>query len=134
MIEAKKNNLVVSGSKIITFKSKNGTKIFYIGDIEDNKANGKGTGIYATSGSMYVGEWQNNLKHGFGQYEWADGVKYEGNYSKDLRKGFGKYFWPSGERYEGEWDNDKRNGYGTLYDINGNVRFKGDWINDKPVK
>ncbi len=134
LVEAKKISANQNNQKVISFNSKSGNKVFYIGDLLYNKANGNGTGIYANTGSMYVGEWKNNLKHGFGQYEWADGVKYEGFFENDTRKGFGKFFWNSGERYEGEWDNDKRNGKGILFDINGNIKFEGDWVNDKPIR
>ena len=119
--------------KVITFNSIKGNKIHYLGEVVDEKANGGGIGIWST-GSIYKGQWRNNLQHGTGIYEWVDGQKYDGNYVNGKRQGKGKYIWPSGERYDGEWNNDKRNGLGKLYDIDGNIQFEGKWIDDKPVR
>ena len=119
--------------KVITFNSIKGNKIHYLGEVVDEKANGGGIGIWST-GSIYKGQWRNNLQHGTGTYEWVDGQKYDGNYVNGKRQGKGKYIWPSGERYDGEWNNDKRNGLGKLYDIDGNIQFEGKWIDDKPVR
>jgi hypothetical protein len=118
--------------RVITFKSTSGKKIHYLGEVEDDKANGGGVGIWET-GSLYRGNWKDNVRHGKGIFEWADGQKYDGDYKDGKRHGTGTYFWPSGERYEGEWVNDKRNGMGTLYDPDSNIRYKGEWVDDKPV-
>lgn len=119
--------------QVITFKSSKGNKIYYLGEVENNKANGGGVGIWST-GSVYKGDWLDNLRHGKGIYEWEDGVTYEGDFNYGKREGQGIYKWPSGERYEGEWKDDKRNGQGTLFDIDGNIRYKGIWQDDKPLK
>ena len=117
--------------KIISFKNDKGKIIHYLGEVVDEKANGGGVGIWNT-GSIYKGDWKNNQRHGNGTFEWADGERYEGEYVNDKRKGEGTYYWPSGDKYEGEWNNDVREGYGTLYDFDGNIRFEGGWVNDKP--
>jgi hypothetical protein len=114
----------------LEFKSPKGNKVRYLGDLNSNKANGNGVGIWE-SGSFYEGEWKSNMRHGKGVFEWADGEKYEGNYLKDLRSGFGIYHWKNGERYEGEWLNDQRNGQGTVYDKKGNIKVTGIWENDE---
>jgi len=119
--------------KVLSFNNLKGGKIHYLGEVENEKANGGGIGIW-TTGSIYKGEWKNNLRHGKGTFEWADGEKYEGEYVNDIRNGKGTYIWPSGERYVGAWKNDKRNGFGTLYDRDSNIRFEGEWIDDKPQK
>src|SRR5690554_896593 len=127
-----KNN---TNLQVISF-STNGTnnKIYYLGEVKNNKANGGGIGIWTATGSVYRGEWENNQRHGNGTFEWNDGMRYEGEFVNDKREGQGTYFWPSGERYEGEWSNSKRNGYGTLYDPDGNVQFEGNWVDDKPMR
>lgn len=117
--------------QVLSFSSMKGQKIHYLGEVRDGKANGGGVGIW-TTGSVYRGQWRNNLRHGEGTFEWADGERYEGNYVDGVREGFGKYYWPSGDRYEGQWKGDRRNGQGTLFDMDGNVRFKGLWKEDKP--
>lgn len=119
--------------EVITFNSTNDAKIHYLGEVENGKANGGGVGIWST-GSVYRGDWKDNRRHGQGTFEWADGEVYEGNFIDGRREGQGKYYWPSGERYEGEWVNNRRNGQGTLFDMDGNVRYKGKWKDDKPVE
>lgn len=118
--------------KVISFSGAKNAHIHYLGEVENGKANGGGIGIW-TTGSIYRGEWQDNKRHGSGTFEWVDGEKYEGEYVNGTREGEGTYYWPSGERYEGEWSGDRRNGFGTLYDMDGNIRFEGQWKDDKPV-
>lgn len=119
--------------QVISFTGPKGSKVHYMGEVKDGKANGGGVGIW-TTGSVYRGQWRNNLRHGEGTFEWADGERYEGTYVDGVRTGFGKYYWPSGDRYEGQWKGDRRNGQGTLFDMDGNIRFKGTWKEDKPVE
>lgn len=131
MTQKSKSSSTSEKVKVISFKNDNGKLIHYLGEVENGKANGGGVGIWST-GSLYKGDWKNNKRHGNGTFEWADGERYEGEYVNDKRKGEGTYYWPSGEKYEGEWNNDVREGYGTLYDFDGNIRFEGGWVNDKP--
>jgi hypothetical protein len=119
--------------EVLSFAGNKGVKIHYLGETEGGQANGGGVGVWST-GSIYRGDWKDNLRHGKGIFEWADGQKYEGEYVEGKRTGFGNYHWPSGERYEGEWKDDKRNGFGILYDMDGNIRFEGAWKDDKPAK
>lgn len=118
--------------QVISFAGSKGATIHYLGEVVDGKANGGGVGIWST-GSLYRGDWRNNLRHGKGSFEWADGEKYTGEYVDGKREGDGTYTWPSGERYEGQWMNDRRNGEGILYDLDGNKRYEGAWKDDKPV-
>jgi len=117
--------------QVLSFSSSKGQKIHYLGEVKDGKAHGGGVGIW-TTGSVYRGQWRNNLRHGEGTFEWADGERYEGIYVDGIREGFGKYYWPNGDRYEGQWKGDRRNGEGTLFDMDSNVRFRGEWKDDKP--
>lgn len=119
--------------QVLSFKSSKGGEIHYLGEVKNGKANGGGVGIWP-SGSIYRGQWKDNLRHGEGTFKWADDEKYEGEYVEGKREGYGVYHWPSGERYEGNWKNDRRNGEGTLYDKNNNISYEGEWKNDKPVK
>ena len=34
--------------------------------------------------------------------------------------------------YIGQFKNSLKHGNGTMYDSNGNIKYEGDWINDKP--
>lgn len=118
--------------KVISFPGAKGAIVHYMGEVVEGKANGGGIGIW-TTGSVYRGEWKNNLRHGKGTFEWADGERYEGDYTEGRREGEGTYYWPSGERYEGQYVDDRRNGQGTLYDLDGNIRYEGMWKDDKPL-
>ena len=56
------------------------------------------------SGNIYEGEWEADLKHGYGKVANADGSSYEGEYQRGMQHGKGTYTYPSGAveigRYE----------------------------------
>lgn len=132
IIAQKTSELARKDSKqVISFTNENGNLIHYIGEVDNGKAFGGGIGIWNT-GSIYKGEWKDNMRHGTGEFRWADGQVYEGEFKNDIRSGKGKYYWPSGERYEGEFANNRMNGEGILYDPDGNKKYEGEWKNDKP--
>lgn len=118
----------------LEFVSSKGRTVFYYGQSVNERANGKGVGIFWESGSLYKGEWKDNLRHGRGIFQWKDGELYEGEFRNDRREGYGIYRWKNGEYYEGQWLNDMRHGNGTLYDKNNKVKFQGLWDKDKPVR
>nr|WP_321412854.1 hypothetical protein [uncultured Allomuricauda sp.] len=122
-----------SFGEYLTFKSKKGNPLHYIGQVKDGKAHGFGVALLET-GSRYEGEWVNNQRHGEGTFYWADGEYYKGSYKDDQRNGYGTYYWTNGEKYTGEWKNDKRNGAGRFYDAEGDVVAGGEWDNDKLVE
>lgn len=117
----------------LSFKSSKGNRVYYIGDIKKNKANGQGVALLST-GSRYEGQWLNNKKHGEGTFYWSDGAYYEGEYHKDKRTGQGTYHFPNGEVFVGDWKNDVRHGSGIIYDKDGNIVAKGRWKNDEFVE
>ncbi|MCC5918081.1 MAG: hypothetical protein JJU02_12235 [Cryomorphaceae bacterium] len=118
--------------RVITFTIKSGKKIHYLGEVENEMANGNGVGIW-NNGNIYRGEWKNNMRHGEGTYEWFEGDKYVGEFVSGDIEGESIYYWKSGERYEGKFKSNRRNGQGTLFDPDGNVKFKGLWKDDTTV-
>ncbi|MDB4046453.1 trypsin-like peptidase domain-containing protein, partial [Amylibacter sp.] len=96
------------------------------------------------NGDKYVGEWQNDDKHGHGTYtygpnsQWA-GDKYVGNYRDGNSNGQGTYtFGPNsqwaGDKYVGEFKDSSYGGQGTYIHANGNKyigEFKGSKRNGK---
>nr|WP_297788792.1 hypothetical protein [uncultured Allomuricauda sp.] len=122
-----------SYGEYLTFKSKKGTQMHYIGQVKDGKAHGFGVALLDT-GSRYEGDWKNNQRHGEGTFYWPDGEYYVGGYENDKRNGYGTYYWPNGEKYTGEWENDKRSGSGKFYDSEGDVVAGGEWDDDKLVQ
>ena len=122
-----------SFGEYITFKSKKGNQMHYIGQVKNGKAHGFGVALLDT-GSRYEGEWKNNERHGEGTFYWPDGEFYVGDYKNDKRSGLGTYHWPNGEKYTGEWEEDKRSGTGKFYDAEGDVVAGGEWNDDKLVE
>ncbi len=122
-----------SFGEYLTFKSKKGNQMHYIGQVKDGKAHGFGVALLDT-GSRYEGQWKNNQRHGEGTFYWPDGEYYVGNYTNDKRSGYGSYYWPNGEKYTGEWKDDKRSGAGKFYDSEGDVVAGGEWSDDKLVE
>jgi hypothetical protein len=118
-----------SFGEYLSFSSKKGTALHYVGQVKNNKANGAGIAVLET-GSRYEGEWKDNLREGNGTFFWPDGEYYIGSYKDDMRNGEGTYFWPNGEKYKGQWKNDKRNGKGIFHKKEGSV-ISGIWENDK---
>jgi hypothetical protein len=48
---------------------------------------GKVRGEKWLQGARYVGDWQGNLKEGFGVMYYVNGMKYEGQWTRNLRHG-----------------------------------------------
>lgn len=85
-------------------------------------------------GSSYKGEWNNNLKEGFGVLQGTDGTKYEGEWKAGKRHGRGTLWVKKGKkyvkRYAGEWAGDRLEGSGYFYYDNGDI-YRGLWLRDK---
>ena len=58
--------------------------------------------------------------NGNGVFSWEDGKKYIGNYNDNIKQGYGKLFWNENKYYEGEWLNNKPHGEGMYY-LNGTL-------------
>jgi len=86
--------------------------------------------IYFSNGSIYIGQWKNGLKEGYGVLAWPDGSRFEGSFINDKANGYGKLTHAEGDIYEGYWLEDKANGQGTYLYADGRI-FKGNWLNDK---
>ena len=57
---------------------------------------------------------------GKGKFEWPDGRIYVGEYLEDKKHGYGEFLWPGGEKkYEGFWENDQPHGRGILIERGG---------------
>ncbi len=122
-----------SFGEYLTFKSKKGNQMHYVGQVRNNMANGYGIALLDT-GSRYEGEWKDNQRHGEGTFYWPDGEYYIGSYVNAKRSGYGTYYWPNGEKYVGYWQDDKRNGEGEFFAKDGNLLTSGIWENDKLVE
>ena len=122
-----------TGDNYLTFDSQRGNTVWYVGDIDNGQANGRGVALLS-SGSRYIGEWRDNRRHGVGEFYWSDGAYYEGEYEEDQRSGQGTYHFASGETFVGTWEDDVRNGAGVFYDAKGEVVASGVWEDDELVQ
>lgn len=60
-----------------------------------------------------------------------DEAYFEGDWTDGCINGYGKGIYPDGSYYEGEWKNDFPNGIGKRYDKNGNLKYSGNFVNEK---
>ena len=61
---------------------------------------------------------------------YEDGSVYEGDWLNDLRHGHGKYTWPNAIVYNGEWKNDSQDGKGQLEIPSAEYRYDGEWVSE----
>ena len=86
-------------------------------------------------GRRWEGGELNGKPFGYGQeYSENDNLVYEGFMFEGEKVGFGKEWNDDGNNnclvYEGGFCNDERCGKGISYDLNGNVDFEGEWMNN----
>lgn len=122
-----------SSKGILKITNFDGAEINYIGQIENNQANGYGFAVFAKKG-FYEGQWANNMRNGEGIYYWQNGDIYQGQYVDGFRTGYGIYTFESGDIYKGYWKDNLRQGKGALYSKRKKLLFEGEWVKDEPVK
>lgn len=66
---------------------------------------------------------------GKGVFTWPDGRKYVGDYQNDQKHGIGTFTWQDGRVYHGEWVEGKQHGRGTY--IKDSKRREGMWQHGK---
>lgn len=74
------------------------------------KSSIKGILLCLTNHQLYIGFWENNLKHGEGFERFANRSEYKGLYMNGKAEGYGDFTWPNGESYKGEWVNGMKHG------------------------
>jgi hypothetical protein len=80
--------------------------------------------------STFMGNWSDNLRHGFGLYRSAGGVEYCGQWRGGAKHGFGILKHPNGEEYSGEWEEGVMSGLGTLTSRSGDA-YRGQFAKHK---
>lgn len=84
-----------------------------------------GNGVFAyNTGSVYTGQWDNNLMQGVGVLEVPSEGTYEGEFVGSQKSGTGVFTWDDGAIYSGEWKNDQMDGQGTYNSPDG-VTYEG---------
>ncbi len=72
---------------------------------------GNGKYTYA-NGDIYIGQWVDDKRQGFGTLNHANGDCYEGDFFEDECHGVGKLTKPDGSYYEGPWKSGNEHGIG----------------------
>jgi hypothetical protein len=93
----------------------------------------EGNGIYIeTNGSVYTGQFKNNMKNGQGNYKFCNYLTgfYDGEWKDDKMDGKGYLvYFNKGESYDGEFHEGFRDGFG-IEKKDMRSRYEGEWKND----
>ena len=102
---------------------------------EGNCVNGYGTYVYS-NGARYVGQWENDRKHGRGElYSMYGKLLYSGQYKAGKYHGRGKSYYKNGKLlYSGQWKKGKKHGIGKEYDEKGKLIYSGKYGRGRRVK
>lgn len=84
----------------------------YVGDWQDDMRHGQGE-VSTADGNQYSGSWKRDLKHGSGLERWSDGACYNGAFVDGLQQGEGTFEWADGSSYTGNFHENKIHGQGT---------------------
>lgn len=104
-------------------------KSIYLGEWKNGKRTGYGI-LKWPSNDKYEGYWLNGKMYGQGTYHFSKGDVFVGKWVDGCKEGYGVYKFSIGDQYEGNWVNDLRTGYGTYYYANGN-KYVGEFLNSK---
>jgi len=75
-----------------------------------------GWGKYEYDNGYYEGFWNNDVKSGYGMYNWSESGKYIGNWEDDTMNGYGVYIAENDDNIIGNYKDGKLNGNGlTVY-------------------
>ena len=110
---------------IINYKHFKGRYIIYGQNGIGKEYNGKNDRL------IFEGEYKNGQRNGEGKEYATFGLYFVGNYLNGKRHGKGVMINRSQKIFEGEYLNGQRNGKGKEYHWNKNLRFEGEYLNDK---
>ncbi|XP_020820963.2 radial spoke head 10 homolog B [Phascolarctos cinereus] len=113
---------------------------WYEGDWVYNIKKGWGIRCY-TSGNIYEGQWEDNMRHGEGRMRWlTTNEEYTGQWVKGIQNGFGTHTWflkripgsqyPLRNEYVGDFVNGDRHGRGKFFYASG-AMYDGEWVSNK---
>jgi antitoxin component YwqK of YwqJK toxin-antitoxin module len=94
----------------------------------------KGTLLYPTGEKMYVGEFQNKQRNGYGKLWHKTGVlRFEGIFLNDkIHQAQIKTYHPTANlKYEGDIFEGLKQGLGVYFHENGNLFYKGNFLDDR---
>jgi len=120
------------------------TGAIYVGSLVDQEMHGFGR--LTTPDGYYVGDFQNDKRHGKGVWAYTElnetdealigkWAVYEGDWKDDKPSGHGCLLFRRGSRYEGEWLDGKCHGRGIYKSPRGDEVYEGEWVkNNKQGK
>lgn len=87
--------------------------------------------MYFLDDRIYMGQFNNGLLDGYGEFLWPDGKKYFGYYKDDNKHGFGIFVWSTNplKAYIGFWKDGRQHGIGIM--VNSNTVKHGLWSEGK---
>jgi hypothetical protein len=89
----------------------NGDK--YSGCFEGGKMNGPDGKMVYKDGRIFVGDWKDGKRHGYGKMKFPDGRKFDGPWKEDKMDGPGGVMkYPDGRSYRGDWKDSQKHGSG----------------------
>ena len=110
-----------------TIKEKLKVNYNQINTIKDEKHNTKGSNLERFE--KFKEKYGNKI---YKEYNYLTGdLEYEGEYSNKKWNGIGKKYYKNRLDYVGDYLNGKRNGKGEEYNYNGNLLFKGEYLDGK---
>ena len=126
----------LTGNGILTYDS----NCIYKGSVLNGLRHGYGEYINKVDKYKYIGQWNNDKRHGKGILYYELGTKeqednrllsyYDGEFQDNKRHGQGILQYKSGTIYNGQWYNDTKHGYGTIKWSNGDI-YQGNWFNNQ---
>jgi len=100
---------------------------YYEGHFKMNMRQGEGVLHAPASGAKYVGQFQADRYHGYGDNAWSDGSRYRGQWVRGQKYGQGEYTSADELKYTGRWENGVRHGTGTQEYANSDW-YDGGWF------
>jgi hypothetical protein len=110
------------------FPSSNKYEDIYIGEMQDDQKHGYGK-MYYSFRDLYEGFWKNDKKHGQGVYTWKSGAKYLGEFKSGKFHGMGCKVSSNGSYYKGQFVKGRKHGPGFMKFKNGDT-YEGQWFDD----
>ncbi|XP_055984475.1 radial spoke head 10 homolog B-like [Sorex fumeus] len=101
----------------------------YEGEVTNALRNGFGVFTCSTHPVSYIGHWCYSKRHGKGSIHFnQEGTSwYEGDWEYNVKTGWGIRCYNSGNIYEGQWENNMRHGEGRMRWLTNNEEYTGQW-------
>jgi len=106
------------------------TKLVYVGEFRQGYRHGYGELTWQDE-SCYVGRFVNNNQEGYGCFKWRNKHKFEGEWLDNYMHGQGRYGWPDGTAFEGQYQMNLKHGEGTFLSKDGH-QMNCRWVHGKP--